>query len=138
MLRVVRCVPLRLGGEHLYWRQIERVGGRRLGWRGEGELVVVMVVMMVMMGVRAQGGLHVAGELHFGHGEGHLVSAQAGVWGHVIAPELKHAGSGAHWPLVRELRPLLPSLTACGGQKGKGVRTAFWRGAGSTILEGRK
>lgn len=103
MLRVVRRVPLRLGGEHLYRRQLERVGGRGLCRRCEGQLVVVMVVVVVMMGVRAQGGLHVAGELHFGHGKGHLVSAQAGVRGHVIAPELKHAGSGAHGTLVREL-----------------------------------
>lgn len=103
MLRVVRRVPLCLGGEHLYWRQLERVGGRGLGRRCEGQLVVVMVVMMVMMGVRAQGGLHVAGELHFGHGEGHLVGAQAGVGGHVVAPELEHAGSGANGTLVREL-----------------------------------
>lgn len=65
--------------------------------------MVVMVVVVMMMGMGAQAGLHVSRELHLRYCEGHLVGTQAGVRCHVVAPELKHAGCGCHWPLVGEL-----------------------------------
>lgn len=87
MLRVVvGGVGLRLGGQHFYRRQFKRVGRGSLGWRGERQLVVVMVGVVVVV----QAGLHVSGELHLGHGEGHLVRAESGAGRHVVAPELKH------------------------------------------------
>lgn len=51
---------------------------------------MVVVVMGVMMMV-TQAGLHVTGELHLGHGEGHLVCAEGRARGHVVAPQLKHS-----------------------------------------------
>ena len=89
VLRVVRAVGLRLRGQHLHRGEFEGVGGGRLSRRGERQLMVV-VVMGVMMMV-AQAGLHVTGELHLGHGEGHLVRAEGRAGGHVVAPQLKHS-----------------------------------------------
>lgn len=86
MLRVVGAVGLRLRGQHFDRRQFERVGRRSLGWRGERQLVVVVVVGVVVVQAR----LHVSGELHLGHCEGHLVRAERGAGRHVVAPELKH------------------------------------------------
>lgn len=49
-----------------------------------------MVVMVGVVVVVVQAGLHVSRELHLGHGEGHLVRAESRAGCHVIAPELKH------------------------------------------------
>lgn len=74
-----------------------------------------------------------AGELHLGHSEGHMMGTQGGVGGHIIAPELKHAGCGPHCALIRELGPLgahtathLPSLAARGGQERQRIGATLW------------
>lgn len=87
VLRVVGAAGLRLRGQHFDGRQFERVGRRSLGWRGERQLVVVVVGVVVVV---VQARLHVSRELHLGHREGHLVRAERGTGSHVVAPELKH------------------------------------------------
>lgn len=87
VLRVVGAAGRRLRGQHLDRRQFEGVGRGRLSWRGERQLVVVVVGVVVVV---VQARLHVSGELHLGHREGHLVRAERGAGRHVVAPELKH------------------------------------------------
>lgn len=64
-------------------------------------VVMGMVVVVVVMMTQAR--LHVSGELHLGHGEGHLVRAEGRAGGHVVAPELKHSRSGADCAFIGEL-----------------------------------
>lgn len=141
-LRVVGAVGLRLRGQNLDRRQFEGVGRGGLGWRGERQLVVVVVVAVVVVVVQAR--LHVSGELHLGHREGHLVRAERGSGRHVVAPELEHPRRGADRAFVGELgslgahgAPHLPGLAAGGGQKGEGAGCSLWRGAGRPVLRGQ-
>ena len=87
VLRVVGAVALRLGRNHFDRGQFKGVGrgGVRRGGQGQLVVVVMMVVMMV-----SQARLHVPRELDFGHSERHLMGVEGGAGCHVITPELKH------------------------------------------------
>lgn len=140
VLGVVGGVWLRLRRQDLDRGEFKRVGGRRLGRRGERQLVVVVVVCVVVM-VVAQAGLHVPGELHLGYREGHLVRAEGRTGRYVVAPQLEHARGGADGALVGKLGAFgaygasdLPGLATGGGQERQGAGRSLRRGAGRPIL----
>lgn len=143
MLGVVGAAGLRLRGQHFNGRQFEGVGRGRLGRGGERQLVVVVVVVGMMVVVVTQARLHVSGELHLWHGEGHLVCAEGRAGRHFIAPQLKHSRCGADGALVGKLGAFgahsashLPGLATGGGQEGEGVGGSLRRGAGRPVLRG--
>lgn len=115
MLVVVRAVRLHLRRQDFDGGEVKGVGGWGLSRRGEGQFVVVVVVVRVS----SQAGLYMPWKLR--HCQGHLVAAQAGARRHLITPQLEHPRCGASPPFIGNpgsLQPhtaaaCLPRLTPC-------------------------
>lgn len=135
---VAGAAALSLGGRNDLDRgEINGVCNGGLSRGGKRQLMV----MMVMVGVGAQGRLHMSRKLNLSYREGHLMGSEARARCYFVAPELKHAGCGAYCHLTGEPGPLCPrtvaewpGLAARGGQKGQAVGASVRGRAGGAVL----